>query len=264
MIQKLYDLLPDFPKTEMFSEIHFYLKYSHFDLIKIVVTIDKLLELDFQQPYSFKELREEFPYILYGRLDFIIYFRIAQSLINLGQTVSKSALVELGQDLIHQGDLWNESSKSPPLDETLDNSEGVIKQLRNLAAEIREIIKKLEEIAQYRVGNGEGFDLLENSLKELANKFTQSIIPCAEDIYMQAWGLHRREYPEEAKEEDYWKMIETPLHEDYHPSALELDACPRCGAILTREDVYGHSDDEERGKYCESCRSRWIQASTES
>jgi hypothetical protein len=260
MTQKLNDLLPDFPETEIFSEIRFYLKYSHYDLAKIAIVVNDLQKLNFKESYSFKELREEFPSVLYGKLDFIIYFRIAQSLINLGHSISKTDLVELGQDLIHQGDLWNESEKSPPVDETLNCIEEVVNKLHYLETMLHEAIKKLEEIAQYRGKNSEGFDLLENALKNFSVKFTQEIMPCAEDIYMQSWGLHRREYPEEAREEDFWRMIETPLYEECHPHALDLSACPRCGAVLTDKDVYGYPGDEDRGKYCEACRSRWIQS----
>jgi hypothetical protein len=266
MTQQLNDsILPNFPETEAFSSIRFYLKYSHWDLLKRIKILDELQNLDFKQPYSFKELREEFPSVLYGGLDFIIYFRIAQSLIALGQTISKSTLVEMGEDLILQGDIRNESSKHPPPDDTLDHPDNVIKKLHSLTVRIHEVVSKIEEIAEYKGGNSNAFDLLEKGLKDLAMKFTQEIIPCADDIYMQAWGLYRREYPEEAREEDFWQMIYTPLYEEYHPHALALEKCPRCGAILTREDVYGRAPssmipDSETGKYCESCRSRWIQS----
>jgi hypothetical protein len=257
MSKQLSNVLSDFPETDAFSAIRFYLRYIYSDLTKIAEKVDELEALDFQQPYSLKIASEEFPYLLYGSIDFNIYFRIADSLVNLGQFLSKPDLIELGESLIHQGNLWNESKLKPP--SVFDEPEKLVEKLRNLSIELRKIVNETEKTTQYKLGNGGGFNLLEKTLKEMAERYVEKIMPLSIDIYLQSWGLFRREYPEEAREEDFWEMIYTPLHEDYHPHALELDACPRCGAVLTRNTVFGHSTDEERGKYCESCRSRWIQ-----
>jgi hypothetical protein len=260
MSKQLSHVLSDFPKTEAFSAIRFFLRYIYSTLAEVAEKVDELEALDFQQPYSSRIASEEFPYLLYGKIDFNIYHRIAYSLINLGQFLSKPDLIELGESLIHQGDFWNEPKLKPP--DVVDEPEKLVKKLHYLSIEIRKIVNETEKIAEYKLGDGEGFTRLEKTLKEIAERYVQKIMPLSIDIHLQSWGLFRREYPEEAREEDFWEMIYTPLHEDYHPHALELEGCPRCGAILTPNDNYGHSDEEERGKYCEACRSRWIQSRT--
>lgn len=245
MNQPLPPIHPDFPDTESFRDLRFHLQELHWDLKSLVKEVESLSPA---VPNSAEELRT----IRYGlpgvtaEIEHDASYHLAEALKLAGNGFLKPELSDLGEQLAAKKMDWDDDFYVPAQEGEIDNPLALHQGIQELASQLRLAQEQADKAA---FGN---LQELENGLENLAVLLGSEAWFLVEDLYLPACRLHRAADPVEAAEDDYWKLIATPLHEDYHPLARTLDTCPRCGAAISQDDR------TLDGSYCESCRSRWF------
>lgn len=245
MNQPLGPILPDLPNTEPFQELRFHLQELHWDLKALVKEIEALSPTIPDNSQAFRTIRYGLIHLTAG-IEHDASHHLAMALKLTGEGLAKPYLSDLGEQLGSQEMDWDRDPAVSRADGYPDDPLTLHRGIEQLASVLRRASQEADRSAWGSLED------LENGLKELAEILGSRAWSMVEALYPPAYRLHRAADPVQAAEDDYWQLIATPLHEDYHPLARSLDSCPRCGAPLTEEDCTFD------GSYCESCRSRWF------
>jgi len=165
-----------------------------------------------------------------------------------------SSLAEVGERLADLETNWDGEGLPQPEDVQSDESTMLHMGLQALNSALSLALEGVDQALASQGGEPRGAEQLEHELEQLVEVLGSQVWLQSQQLYQQAFHLHRKADPLKAAQEDYLQLLATPLQEEYHPSARSLDSCIRCGAKLTADD---RTFD---GSYCESCRTRWIQS----
>lgn len=251
MSQPAITILLGFPTTKSFRDLRFHLKALLSDSINLRKEIEELAGVNFSTPREFLHLRHEVGGISAG-IEHVVSLHYAEMLMLMGQLFHEQAILEQGQQLSSLRMDWDVRASSEVGVNQHSYSE-LHSNLRRLISMLQSILEDFQQIAQYHENESKGVKQLEPVLVRLNDILMNQILSECHTLLKQVVELHREADPEAARQEDYWAIVDTPLREEHHPSALSLDSCPYCGAILTIDD---RTFD---GSYCENCRTNWIQ-----
>ncbi|MEA5514775.1 hypothetical protein [Nodularia sp. UHCC 0506] len=249
--------LPDFSNTEPLEELRFHQRELYWDMTSLVKKMSALLG-------TFPQTSQTFQEVLSGMIDVTsdiehdVTHHLAEALKLAGQILGKPSLLELGEQLGCQEINWETLATQLPNDGQIDDSARLHLELQELASNLRFSLDTVAQVANYQGEEATGWEQLEDKLKCLAEVLGTRSWLDAQKLYGQALRLNLEADPDRQARDDYWRMVSTPLNQNYHPSARSLDFCPTCGAILTSDD---RTFD---GSYCEECRTAWIESSEDS
>ena len=253
MYQPLPPILPGFPDTEPFKELRFHLKELHWDLTGLLKKVETLSTVMPDTPQAFGSLRYELMDITSG-IQHDISHHLGLTLKLAGQILERPSLLEVGERLVSLEASWDSETPPPSEDRQTNEPSRLQISLKALASDLRLALEATNQVAWSQGEQPRGLGQLDIGLEHLVEVLGSQVWSQSQQLYTQAFQLHRAADPMEAVEEDYWQHLATPRRQEYHSLARSLDFCPHCGAELSSDDRTFN------GSYCESCRTAWIQS----
>lgn len=238
MSQSISPNLPDFSNTELLQELRFHLKEIYWDITSLVKKMSAILDTFTQTSQTFQEVRLGMIDVT-SDMEHDVTHHLAEALKLAGKLLGKPSLLEVGEQLGSQEINWENLATQLPNDGQIDDPARLHLELQELASNLRFSLDTVAQVANYQGEEATGWEQLEDKLKYLAEVLGTRSWLDAQKLYGQALRLDLAADPDRQARDDYWRMVSTPLNQNYHPSARSLDFCPTCGAMLTSDDTYG-------------------------
>jgi hypothetical protein len=248
-------ILIDFPETYSFEDMRFHIRELTRDLRTVLEKVESLTKKTLSDSGEIFAFRNEFEGI-HSLLVHITSHHASELFRLVHQTLnhsSQSILAEAFSEVEENAYTALEQFSLPNSADSVDFNQFLNTEICSLLSTLSETQQQIEHISNVQASTLNWEEVLERGVAQFSKTLLNCVIPQSQIILAQTVRLHYLADSTAAKQDEEWQILATPLYEDTHPHAHELDLCPRCGATLTSDDrTYD-------GSYCESCRTRWSQ-----
>ncbi len=247
------DFLPDLPINESLQELRFHLRELYYDLLSEIKEAKALSTFVPRNKSEYYHLRSKLVDISTGAEHYVCY-HLVKALKLAYEELSLSSLSDILSQITCQELEENEGDSTLSPEQITQHTLDFRKEVKELLSQLCLSLNIVSRFVENERLVKEAKDL-ETELIQLSEILAGKVLPQSQQLYQKTVLLYKSVAPEEVAQEEYWQNLSIPLHEETHPLARNLEHCPRCRAVLTRED---RTFD---GSFCESCRTRWDEPS---
>ncbi|MDI9637613.1 hypothetical protein QQ054_02125 [Oscillatoria amoena NRMC-F 0135] len=185
-----YSTQPHFPDNEYFKRLVFHFRELNTDMVALTRDAEKLSTIAPNSPQAFWDLRSGINHLMIG-IEHDIFHHLSEAIELAHQITKKKSLSELLEKITLLEAEFNPENSSLLSDRQAENPRKLIIGLQNLTLDVRQVLKKINCTPWYKQGVNQDLEQLENCLKQMTEILVDRALPCARNLYLQAFQLHQ-------------------------------------------------------------------------